>query len=320
MQTCLKRQHQAKDAQARGGVAMTVISGLLGALEELSRFSETFQHLERCYESNSDSAKAAVAEIFAELSQLEQGATLASTRANVRLAVKGLGVPIALLLQNQKQASIVRDRLKEIEAQLSDSKLKFDCIGIEEFEALQETVKIGLEDLQETVASIDKRAVSIYTLLSKSVDESWNYFPVELHQTFEELANYLARTIKNDSDVATANLVNSKCLNNETETVVKKFIHSVRKAVEENKLKPKWHLYKIHGSKFQKIKSSNNGLPDSISPSYRRYGYTQEDEVWLDNDLSRLGEYGSYDFEPGELESFQPVQYIPGKGFVVFEK
>ena len=75
-------------------------------------------------------------------------------RANVRLAVEGLGVPIDLLLQNQKQASIVRDRLKEIEAQLSDSKLKFDCIGLEELEDLKETVKIGLEDLQETVASI----------------------------------------------------------------------------------------------------------------------------------------------------------------------
>ena len=306
--------------QASGGGAMTVISGLLGALEELSRFSETFQHLERCYESNSDSVEAAVAEISAELSQLEQGATLASTRANVRLAVKGLRVPIDLLLQNQKQASIDRDRLKEIEAQLSDSKLKFDCTELEEFEDLQETVKIGLEDLQQTVASIHKRAVSIYTLLSKSVDESWNYFPVEIHQTFEKLANYLALTIKSDPDVAAANLVNPKCLDNETETVVGEFIRSVCKAVEENKLKPKWHLCKIPGYKFQEIKSSKNGLPDSISPKERRYGYTQEDEVWLDNDLSRLGEYGSYDFEPGELESFQPIQYIPGKGFVVFEK
>lgn len=306
--------------QASGGGAMTVISGLLGALEELSRFSETFQHLERCYESNSDSVEAAVAEISAELSQLEQGATLASTRANVRLAVKGLRVPIDLLLQNQKQASIDRDRLKEIEAQLSDSKLKFDCTELEEFEDLQETVKIALEDLQETVASIHKRAISIYTLLSKSVDESWNYFPVEIHQIFEELANYLARTIKSDPDVATANLVNPKCLDNETKTVLGEFIRSVCKAVEENKLKPKWHLCKIPGYKFQEIKSSKNGLPDSISPKEHRYGYTQEDEVWLDNDLSRLGEYGSYDFEPGELESFQPIQYIPGKGFVVFEK
>jgi hypothetical protein len=36
-------------------------------------------------------------------------------------------------------------------------------------------------------------------------------------------------------------------------------------------------------------------------------GLTQEDKDWLNADLSRLGEYEPYDWEPGELEKGEPL-------------
>lgn len=204
---------------------MTTISEVLGASEDLSKVSEDFHHLERCYESISDSVSAAVAEVFAELSQLEQGGTLASTKAKVLSAIKELKIPITIFRQNQKQLSIISDRLKEIEAQFHASELKSDFEGPEE-----------IEKLKETVALVRKNSVLVYTLLTESVHESWNYFPIELHQVFEDLADHADCRQEIDSDIAAPISV-------ETKTAAKNFVHSIRKAVEENKLKPKWQLY-----------------------------------------------------------------------------
>ena len=41
---------------------------------------------------------------------------------------------------------------------------------------------------------------------------------------------------------------------------------------------------------------------------------------WLDTDLSRLGEYEPYEWEPGELGSGKPVKYIDGIGLVVIDE
>jgi hypothetical protein len=50
--------------------------------------------------------------------------------------------------------------------------------------------------------------------------------------------------------------------------------------------------------------------PPPLSEDAR--GLTQEDEEWLNADLSRLGEYEPYDWEPGELEEGEP--FIVGEG------
>ncbi len=42
-----------------------------------------------------------------------------------------------------------------------------------------------------------------------------------------------------------------------------------------------------------------------------------EDRTWLDNDLSRLGEFEPYEWEEGELEEGEPVSYAPGVGVFV---
>ena len=138
---------------------MTIIPGVLRISEELSKFSEAFQHLERCYASNSDSVNVALTKFLAGLSQLEQGETLVSIRAKVRSSVQALAVPIDLLLKTQKQARIVIDKVKIKDIVLA-SELKSDCVELEEFE------------LEKAVTLIYKTSISVYTLLSKSVNES----------------------------------------------------------------------------------------------------------------------------------------------------
>lgn len=42
-----------------------------------------------------------------------------------------------------------------------------------------------------------------------------------------------------------------------------------------------------------------------------------EDRAWLDNDLSKLGEFEPYEWKEGELEEGLPVSYEPGVGSFV---
>ena len=44
------------------------------------------------------------------------------------------------------------------------------------------------------------------------------------------------------------------------------------------------------------------------------------DAQWLQSDLSHLGSYEPYDWQPGELNEGQPVKYFPGKGVVIVEE
>lgn len=46
----------------------------------------------------------------------------------------------------------------------------------------------------------------------------------------------------------------------------------------------------------------------------------EEDENWLETDLSNLGSYEPYDWQPGELDEGLPVKYLPGKGIVIVEE
>ena len=40
------------------------------------------------------------------------------------------------------------------------------------------------------------------------------------------------------------------------------------------------------------------------------------EDAWLNQDLSRLDEYDSYEWQPGELGSGQRVKYVEGVGLV----
>ena len=48
--------------------------------------------------------------------------------------------------------------------------------------------------------------------------------------------------------------------------------------------------------------------------------YTEEDITWLETDLSNLGEYEPYEWQPGELEQGLPVEIDLQKGIVIVEE
>jgi hypothetical protein len=45
----------------------------------------------------------------------------------------------------------------------------------------------------------------------------------------------------------------------------------------------------------------------------------QEDRSWMESDLSNLGEFEPYEFKEGDLERGDPVEFVPGLGFVIVE-
>jgi hypothetical protein len=46
----------------------------------------------------------------------------------------------------------------------------------------------------------------------------------------------------------------------------------------------------------------------------------EQDAAWLETDLSNLGSYDPYDWEPGEMGEGVPVKYVPGMGVVIVEE
>lgn len=49
----------------------------------------------------------------------------------------------------------------------------------------------------------------------------------------------------------------------------------------------------------------------------RELDKTGADRVWMESDLSRLGEFEPYEWKEGELEEGKPVRYEPSAGFIV---
>jgi hypothetical protein len=48
--------------------------------------------------------------------------------------------------------------------------------------------------------------------------------------------------------------------------------------------------------------------------------WEKHDVAWLETDLSNLGSYEPYDWQPGEMGEGLPVRYIPGMGVVITEE
>lgn len=66
-------------------------------------------------------------------------------------------------------------------------------------------------------------------------------------------------------------------------------------------------------SKFAGI--FNSLFPTKNEPSTNS-DESQEDCGWLDSDLSNLGSWGAYELNPDDIETLEPVCYIPGQGLV----
>lgn len=43
----------------------------------------------------------------------------------------------------------------------------------------------------------------------------------------------------------------------------------------------------------------------------------QQDHDWLENDLSDLGKFEPYEFQEGDMERGDPIEFLPGEGYVV---
>ncbi|MBN3883639.1 MAG: DUF2281 domain-containing protein [Nostoc sp.] len=46
----------------------------------------------------------------------------------------------------------------------------------------------------------------------------------------------------------------------------------------------------------------------------------ESDAGWLGTDLSNLGSYEPYDWQPGELDKGLPIKYVPGMGVMIVEE
>lgn len=46
-------------------------------------------------------------------------------------------------------------------------------------------------------------------------------------------------------------------------------------------------------------------------------GKTPEDRAWMDADLSHLGDFEPYEWGPSGPPEGRPIEYVPGRGFVV---
>lgn len=44
-----------------------------------------------------------------------------------------------------------------------------------------------------------------------------------------------------------------------------------------------------------------------------------DDRVWMDTDLSRLGEFEPYEWGEGEADEGEPLRFVPGRGLVIGE-
>ena len=72
-----------------------------------------------------------------------------------------------------------------------------------------------------------------------------------------------------------------------------------------------WGLGRITGKHYKVGDLLEYEVPAAPPPD------DDDDRVWLDNDLSRLGEIEPYEWGEGELEAWDTVRYVPGQGLVV---
>ena len=63
-------------------------------------------------------------------------------------------------------------------------------------------------------------------------------------------------------------------------------------------------------------KTENSGLKSTLA----KENSEQEDIAWLETDLSNLGEYEPYEWQPAELEQGLPVEIDPEKGVVIVQE
>lgn len=296
-------------AELRGELKMTLLPGILPYSDDFPEVNQAFgclDSLERCYSFKCGDA--ATSEFLAELAQLE-GQTLSAVRSKAVVGLRKITKGVLLLNKLKTRIPYLCGKLRD---QRSEAKKNED---LNRFNTLSKR-------LQKVCYLAGQKVIKSYVLLVEAVDESWDYFPVEIHEIFYEWSDKIFKKLdlqsleNSDCDHVPELFADGADLIQEINDILRAFAFSVRAASEKNELKPKLRLTEL--SHFRK-ELNPEPLKKSL-PSEDEYGYTQEDGVWLDSDLSDLEGYGSYNFEPGERESFKPIHYVPGRGFVIFDE
>lgn len=70
-------------------------------------------------------------------------------------------------------------------------------------------------------------------------------------------------------------------------------------------------------SALEKLTGQSVAITDLLEYEALLESDTDDERVWLDADMSRLGEFDSYEWEEGELDEGETLRYLPGKGLVV---
>lgn len=301
----------AEDAeQACGELTMTVLPGILPPSDNLNKLNEAFHRLESLERSySSRCGNAAVAEFLAELAQ-QEGVTLGVIQRKALAAHKKAFEAVTLLRRDGIRLPRILQKLEDINTVAKKSE---DSVTFEK----------ASNRIKKVCRLAAPRFVNVYTLLAVVTNESWAYFPAELHEIFQDWAEELRNALKSGNlcyeeyaELSDADLMGLKQDIKSVNDALINFVFAVDTAVDKNQLKPKLRITELsHIDECQGDESIEANLPQKDE-----YSYTQEDGLWLDSDLSDLEGYGSYDFEPGERESFKPVRYIPGRGFVIFDE
>lgn len=58
-------------------------------------------------------------------------------------------------------------------------------------------------------------------------------------------------------------------------------------------------------------------LPSIPQANHAALELETDDQTWFNADASKLAEYGSYSWKPGEIEKGKPVRFVAGKGFLI---
>ncbi len=64
-------------------------------------------------------------------------------------------------------------------------------------------------------------------------------------------------------------------------------------------------------------KTANSGLNSTLVDENSEL---EDNVAWLETDLSNLGDYEPYEWQPGELDQGLPVQTDPDKGVVIVQE
>jgi hypothetical protein len=305
-------------------------------MRKADEIQKRMEYLELCLASNDQDARLAEfnAELSAELiylkSKIQDDKLFALIEAYAEVA-RDKNETLKVTLQKGFFAINKLDKLLSTLRRTSYRGKRFSewlVLQVDSIDSKPDPEKF-LDKVTKVVIRLCKTFTITHNSISAIAESHWDYLPKEFQEIVESQARQLfLRENVSRSDCCELDASASTGSRSElVQAIIVEmakfddaravFIKSIFELVESSKSKPKVCAYVLHESlddefEDQKIHAQECSKEDE-------FGYTQEDRTWLNSDVSGLSDYGSYNFEPRERESFKPVQYVPGRGFVIFD-